>query len=171
LLPQCPLGAGVQNGIDYKNLESVSRQMTFEGERNRTMQASSGFRKLGLFTKLMLALSVTVIVTIAASGSSLMGKTLVENNGTFSTAAFPESGSALYTAKCAKCHGADGRGDTAIGRSLDAPDFTDEAWRARRSTGEMISVVTKGQKGMPAFSKKLTRRQISSLVSFVQSFK
>ncbi len=162
----------MQSGVDYKDLEGVSKTMTFEGEGNRTMQASSGFRKLVRFTKLILALSVTAFVTITASGSSfIMGNTSVENHGTFSTSAFPESGSALYTAKCAKCHGADGRGDTAIGRSLDAPDFADESWKTRHSADEMISVVTKGQKGMPAFSKKLTRRQISSLVSFVQSFK
>ncbi len=165
------MDAGVQSGVDYKDLEGVSKTMTFEGEGNRAMQASSGFRKLVRLTKLILALSVTAFVTITASGSSFLGNTSVENHGTFSTSAFPESGSALYTAKCAKCHGADGRGDTAIGRALDAPDFTDESWKTRHSADEMISVVTKGQKGMPAFSKKLTRRQISSLISYVQSFK
>jgi cytochrome c5 len=165
------MDAGVQSGVDCKDLEGVSKTMTFEGEGNRTMQASSGFRKLVRFTKLILALSVTAFVTITASGSSFMGNTSVKNHGTFSTSAIPESGSSLYTAKCAKCHGADGRGETAIGRSLDAPDFTDESWKTRHSADEMISVVTKGQKGMPAFSKKLTRRQISSLVSYVQSFK
>jgi len=164
------MDAGVQSGVDYKDLEGVSKTMTFEGEGNRAMQASSGFRKLVRLTKLILALSVTAFVTITASGSSFLGNTSVENHGTFSTSAFPESGSALYTAKCAKCHGADGRGDTAIGRALDAPDFTDESWKTRHSADEMIQLLLKAE-GMPAFSKKLTRRQISSLISYVQSFK
>jgi mono/diheme cytochrome c family protein len=145
--------------------------MIFEDESNRTMQASFGFRKVVLITKFILALSVMAFVTSNAIGSSFTNNTSVESHEAFSTSTVPGAGNALYTTKCAKCHGADGRGDTAIGRSLDAPDFTDEGWKVRHPAGEMISVVNKGQKGMPAFSKKLTPRQISSLVSYIQNLK
>ncbi len=35
--------------------------------------------------------------------------------------ASPETGRRLYAALCSSCHGADGRGDTALGRELDPP--------------------------------------------------
>jgi len=107
--------------------------MTFEGEGSRTMQASSGFHKL-----------VSIYKTDHGPVSNCfrddhcewfvlyMANTSVENHGPSRHQLFRVR-SALYTAKCAKCHGADGRGDTAIGRSLDAPDFTDESWKTRHS--------------------------------------
>ena len=38
-------------------------------------------------------------------------------------------GKALYEARCAKCHGADGRGDTGMGKKLRAKDYSQaKAW-------------------------------------------
>jgi len=34
------------------------------------------------------------------------------------TAASAEDGAALYKAKCASCHGAEGKGDTPVGKAL-----------------------------------------------------
>ena len=78
----------------------------------------------------------------------------------------------LYKQKCSKCHGADGSGDTSMGRIFNAPDFTDGGWWEKHSSpAERVSVITKGKKNMPAFGKKLTRPQISALASYVQHFK
>ena len=33
-------------------------------------------------------------------------------------------GATTYSAQCAKCHGADGKGDTAVGKAMKAPDLT-----------------------------------------------
>jgi cytochrome c6 len=78
----------------------------------------------------------------------------------------------FFKQKCSKCHGADGSGDTSMGRIFNAPDFTDAGWWAKHSSSaELVSVITKGKKNMPAFGKKLTRAQISSLASYVQHFK
>ncbi|MEI6653213.1 MAG: cytochrome c [Verrucomicrobiota bacterium] len=38
-----------------------------------------------------------------------------------------EDGSAIYGKECAKCHGADGKGDTAMGKKLKIKDLTVEA--------------------------------------------
>ena len=40
-------------------------------------------------------------------------------------------GKALYDQSCAKCHGADGKGDTKIGKVLGVKDYTDAAVHAR----------------------------------------
>lgn len=78
---------------------------------------------------------------------------------------------ALFKQKCSKCHGADGSGDTSLGRIFNAPDFTDGGWWAKHSSGEFVGVITRGKKNMPAFGKKLTRAQITSLAAYVQRFK
>ena len=77
----------------------------------------------------------------------------------------------LYKQKCSKCHGADGSGDTSLGRVYGAPDFTDSGWRSKHPSSEFLAVITRGKKNMPAFGKKLTRAQISSLATYIQRFK
>ena len=81
----------------------------------------------------------------------------------------------LFRNNCARCHGADGRGDTPLGHTYNTPDFTDAEWWRKHSNitsnASLISIVTHGKGGMPAFGKKLTRTQIRLLVSHVRKFK
>ena len=58
-----------------------------------------------------------------------------------------------------------------MGRIFNAPDFTDGGWWAKHPSGELVGVITRGKKNMPAFGKKLTRAQIASLAAYVQKFK
>ncbi len=78
---------------------------------------------------------------------------------------------ANFNDKCARCHGADGRGETVVGRMLSVPDFTDEDWwkKATRD-GRFIESITEGKNEMPAFGKKLSRQEIRSLVAYVRRF-
>lgn len=81
----------------------------------------------------------------------------------------------LFNRNCARCHGADGRGDTPLGHLYKTPDFTDAEWWKKNagitSTRTLRSIVTRGKAGMPAFGKKLSRSEISLLVTRVRSFK
>jgi mono/diheme cytochrome c family protein len=81
----------------------------------------------------------------------------------------------LFNRNCARCHGADGRGDTPSGHLLKPPDFTDPEWwkeNSRLTTPRTLrSVVAKGKAGMPGFGKKLTGAQIKLLVERVRSFR
>ena len=89
-----------------------------------------------------------------------------------SSAGVVASTEALYKQKCSKCHGADGSGDTSLGRIFGTPDFTDAGWWAKHpNSGELVSMITRGKKNMPAFGKKLTKAQIASLAGYVQRFK
>ena len=77
----------------------------------------------------------------------------------------------LFKEKCAKCHGADGRGETVIGEMLDAPNFTDQTWWKNVSEDKrLIESVRNGKAGMPKFGKKLTAQQIELLVTYVRQF-
>jgi mono/diheme cytochrome c family protein len=72
--------------------------------------------------------------------------------------------SELFKQYCAKCHGEDGKGDTAKGRQLKARNFTDAEFQAGESNADLIKSVTEGKDDMPPFGKKLTAEQVESLV-------
>jgi len=77
----------------------------------------------------------------------------------------------LFAGKCARCHGADGRGQTVVGKLLGVPDFTNTKWsKAHGNTDQLIESITNGNGNMPAFGKKLTRREISLLADHVRYF-
>jgi mono/diheme cytochrome c family protein len=77
----------------------------------------------------------------------------------------------IFNEKCARCHGADGRGETVVGRMLSVPNFTDEDWWKKDARdGRFIESVTEGKNEMPAFGKKLSRQEIRSLVAYVRRF-
>ena len=77
----------------------------------------------------------------------------------------------LFNEKCARCHGADGRGETVVGEMLSVPDFTDEDWWKKEARDErFIESITEGKNEMPAFGKKLSRSEIKSLVAYVRRF-
>ena len=82
--------------------------------------------------------------------------------------------SELFNNNCARCHGADGAGDTPTGHMYNAPDFTNREWWRKHpditSTKSLISIVTNGKGEMPAFGKKLTRTEIRQLVVYVSQF-
>jgi mono/diheme cytochrome c family protein len=81
----------------------------------------------------------------------------------------------LFNRNCARCHGADGRGDTPLGHLYNAPDFTDVEWWRKNAritnTRTLKSIVSRGKAGMPAFGKKLTRAEINLLVDRIRSFR
>lgn len=80
----------------------------------------------------------------------------------------------LFRNNCARCHGGNGRGDTPLGHTYNTPDFTDQEWWRKNSritgAGSLMSIVSRGKGGMPAFGKKLKRTEIRSLVGYVRRF-
>ena len=81
----------------------------------------------------------------------------------------------LFRNNCARCHGADGAGDTPLGQTYNAPDFTDPDWWRKHSditsTRSLVLIVSHGKGGMPAFGKKLTSSEIRRLVDHVRRFR
>jgi cytochrome c6 len=79
-------------------------------------------------------------------------------------------GAALYVAKCAICHGKDGRGIPSW-RAKGQPDFTDATWQKSR-TNAQIAEATKNGKGkfMPPFKTKLSDEEIAAVAARVKAF-
>jgi cytochrome c6 len=122
--------------------------------------------------KLLLKLILVVVGILLAVNSLALNQAARDHAFTvLPSAGVPPSAETLFKQKCTKCHGVDGSGDTSLGRIFNAPDFTDGGWWARHNTGEFVNAITRGRKNMPAFGKKLTKAQISSLASYVQRFK
>jgi mono/diheme cytochrome c family protein len=80
-----------------------------------------------------------------------------------------EDGAKIFGQYCARCHGSDGAGDTAMGRALGAPDFTSAEVQHKRSQKQMEGIVTRGKAGMPSFRKKLTSAQITAAVGYIRT--
>jgi mono/diheme cytochrome c family protein len=87
--------------------------------------------------------------------------------------AFPahaQNGAALYKSKCAMCHGADGKGETPVGKSMKLRDLG-SADVQKQSDAELIAITTNGKNKMPAYKGKLTDAQIKDIVSFIRTLK
>lgn len=75
-------------------------------------------------------------------------------------------GKEKYMAMCVACHGADGKGNQALG----APDLTDDIWLYGGSLNTIRESLVKGRAGvMPAFGHKLTESQIHLLTAYLAS--
>jgi mono/diheme cytochrome c family protein len=78
-------------------------------------------------------------------------------------------------AKCIKCHGEDGKGDTEKGRELLAPDFTNKSFQKEATDEEMTDIISNGSKDkkkkvlMPPYKNKLRKEDIQVLVRYVRS--
>jgi len=79
-----------------------------------------------------------------------------------------DTGAALYKAKCAACHGADGKGETAMGKANKLRDLT-SAEVQKQSDDELTAIITNGKGKMPAYGKSLKSDQIKELVAYIRS--
>jgi mono/diheme cytochrome c family protein len=87
--------------------------------------------------------------------------------------AFPASaqeGAALYKAKCAACHGPDGKGDTSMGKVLKVRDLG-AADVQKESDADLTQIIEDGKGKMPGYKGKLTDAQIKDLVAFIRTLK
>lgn len=78
---------------------------------------------------------------------------------------------------CAKCHGADGKGQTKAGKKLNVKDYTDAKVQAEMKDEEMIKATTNGvfdkagKEKMKAYKDELSADEIKELVAYVRKFK
>lgn len=78
-------------------------------------------------------------------------------------AALAAAGKPLF-ATCAACHGADGKGNQALG----APNLTDHVWLYGGSVADIEATLNGGRQGqMPAWSPRLSDDQIHVLAAYV----
>lgn len=78
--------------------------------------------------------------------------------------ALPQSpdGKAVYTRKCARCHGDNGEPQKKGVTDLRTSDLTD---------AEALDIITNGEEKMPAFKKKLTPEEIKAVAAYAKKFR
>ena len=74
---------------------------------------------------------------------------------------------ATYKAKCAMCHGADGKGDTPVGKKMGAHDFASPEVE-KLSDQELTAIVAKGKNKMPGYGKSLKDEDLKEMVAYVR---
>jgi len=80
-------------------------------------------------------------------------------------------GKGLFAANCAACHGADGKGNQALG----APDLTDESWLYGSSEATILETIARGRNvnvsegtlAMPSFKDTLDPAKIHLVAAYV----
>jgi cytochrome c6 len=80
-----------------------------------------------------------------------------------SSTAVAQDAAATYKAKCAMCHGADGKGGKMGTRDFASPEVKAE------TDAQLTDIVTKGKGKMPAYTGKLTDADIKGLVAYVRT--
>ena len=104
--------------------------------------------------------SMTVLLTLISTSTAM----------TVSPVAAVDA-AAIYSAKCAKCHGSDGSGVEKY-KKKGQKAFTDAAWQKSRSEGQLNASITNGKgEAMAAWKGKLTAEEIKALVAYVRSLK
>jgi mono/diheme cytochrome c family protein len=78
-----------------------------------------------------------------------------------------QNSAATYKAKCAGCHGADGKANTGPGKALGAHDFGSDEVR-KMSDADLIRSITDGKNKMPAYGKSLKGPEIMDLVAYIR---
>jgi mono/diheme cytochrome c family protein len=83
---------------------------------------------------------------------------------------------AIYEKDCAKCHGADGKGDTKMGKKLGAKDYTDPAVQAALTDDAAFKATKDGLKDKEGKvlmkpSEGVSDDEIKALVAYMRTFK
>jgi cytochrome c6 len=95
------------------------------------------------------------------------GTFLVIMTGLFSTGPLlAQDAASTYKAKCAMCHGADGKG-TPTGQKMGVHDFTSPEVQ-KMSDDDLASAISTGKNKMPAYGKSLNAGQVKDLVSYIR---
>ena len=79
-------------------------------------------------------------------------------------------GAELYGKNCATCHGADGKGQTAMGKKFKLKDYTDAKVQAGFTDKEATTVILEG-KGAMKTKGKVTEPEAKELVKYIRTLK
>jgi cytochrome c553 len=107
--------------------------------------------------KKLLTLSIAIIAGAALSAAAADAK-------------------AIYEKDCAKCHGADGKGDTKMGKKVGCKDYSDAKVQAELKDDAAMKAIKEGVKDKEGKvlmkpAEGLSDGDIKELVSYLRTFK
>lgn len=110
-------------------------------------------------TILLLAFVAVIWAAAPKSAANLTG-------GVVSARKFADA-STNYAKYCSRCHGGDGRGQTAKGKQTNATDLT----KSRIATAGGVRIISGGKGQMPGYRGNMSDAEISELMNFVRGFR
>lgn len=88
---------------------------------------------------------------------------------TLAPVAFAADGAAIYKAKCASCHGADGKGQSPMGKKMNLRDLGSPEVQ-KQTDKELYDWTAVGKGKMPGYKDKLSDEEIKALVAHMRMF-
>jgi len=86
------------------------------------------------------------------------------------TAALPVAAAAdnaVYKGKCAACHGADGSGQTPMGKKMNLRDLRSPDVQ-KQSNADLTKIIADGKGKMPGYKTKISADEIKALVTYLR---
>jgi mono/diheme cytochrome c family protein len=76
-------------------------------------------------------------------------------------------GASIYKAKCAMCHGPDGKAATPMAKMMGVPSF-DIPSSKKETNAQLEAIVENGKAKMPAYKGQLNNKQIVEVVAYIR---
>jgi cytochrome c6 len=115
-------------------------------------------RLLDVTKKLFALAAIVSIAGFAAIGSSA------------GTPVAPADAATTYKSKCASCHGADGSGQTAVGKKMKLKALGSAEVQAM-TDDQLLAIISKGKAKMPGYEKSLGAATCKDLVAHIRTLK
>jgi len=107
------------------------------------------------------ALTIALLAILGLIGSVRAGAAAAASGN--------DPGDSTFKSSCAMCHGQDGSGNTAVGKSMKIPDLH-SAEVQKLSDEELAEVIGNGKNNMPPFKGSLNPDQIHYPVTHVRQW-
>jgi mono/diheme cytochrome c family protein len=78
-----------------------------------------------------------------------------------------DPGASTFEVHCATCHGQDGSGNTAVGKSIKIPDLHSAEVQSQPDA-QLAEIIANGKGAMPGFKSNLSKDEIDALVKHVR---
>jgi cytochrome c553 len=75
-----------------------------------------------------------------------------------------------YKAKCASCHGTDGKGTTPVGKAMNLRDLGSAEVQSQTDE-QLFEVISKGKGKMPGYEKSLGADKCKEQVTYIRTLK
>jgi len=100
----------------------------------------------------------------------LVGSVLILTGSASGWAAEAKAGKATYDKLCVSCHGADGKGNPAMAKTMGEKglNLTTKDVQSKKDD-ELLKVITQGEGKMPASGKNLSKQEQTDVLSYVRA--
>src|SRR4051794_8215588 len=108
-------------------------------------------RQVGELSLQRTLIPAVILLVFFAVGSAVIAGRFTRHAAKSSVEPVPNA--ALFNSQCARCHGRDGRAQTAAGRKSHTRDITSGEWQDDVSDERIFNSIRRGKGKMPAFKK------------------